>query len=150
VTRRAAALALAAAGLAVSAYLAAYQLELVATVWDPVFGPASSAQVLHSALSRALPVPDALLGALAYAAELAAGLAAWWRPRRPVLLVYGAIAALLALTSVGLVAVQALVVHHFCLLCLTSAVISWAVAALVAPESLAAMRTPDLEEVQSR
>jgi uncharacterized membrane protein len=149
-TRRAAALALAAAGLAASGDLAAYQLELVAKVWDPLFGPASSARVLHSALSRALPVPDALLGALAYAAELAAGLVAWRWPRRPVLLAYGAIAALLALSSVGLVAIQALVVRHFCLLCLASAAISWAVAALVVPESLAAMNNRTLEEVHAR
>ncbi len=109
-------------------------------VWDPVFGSASSARVVHSALSRALPVPDALLGALAYAAEVAIGLATLVRPQPLVLLAYAAIAGLLALTSLGLVATQALVVHHFCLLCLGSAAVSWAVAALVLPESLAATR----------
>ncbi len=149
-TRRQVSVLLAVAGLVISAYLGGYQLGLVDRVWDPVFGSASSAQVLHSALSRALPVPDALVGALAYAAEVAVGLLALARPRPLVLLAYGALAGLLALTSFGLVAAQLLAVHHFCLLCLASAAASWAVAALVVPESLAAMRNHTLKEVHAR
>ncbi len=149
-TRRQVSVLLAVAGLVISAYLAGYQLGLVRAVWDPVFGSASSARVLHSALSRALPVPDALLGALAYAAEVAIGLATLVQPQRLMLFAYAAIAGLLALTSVGLVATQALVVHHFCLLCLASAVVSWAVAALVVPEARAAMSNRNLKEVSSR
>ena len=138
-SRRAAAVGLAAIGLAVSVYLAAYQTHLLAAVWDPVFGSASSERVLRSALSRALPVPDALLGGLAYAGEVAIGLWVLRGAARLVLLAYAALAGGMALVSVGLVAMQLLVVHHLCLLCLVSAVVSWAVAALVLPEGLAAL-----------
>ncbi|HZD02289.1 MAG TPA: vitamin K epoxide reductase family protein [Actinomycetes bacterium] len=138
-SRRIAAVALAALGLAVSGYLAAYQTHLLTTVWDPVFGPASSERVLHSVVSRALPVPDALLGGLAYAGEVVLGLVVLRTAAHLALLAYAALAGLMALTSVALVAIQLLVVHHLCLLCLVSAVVSWAVAALVLPEGLAAL-----------
>jgi hypothetical protein len=55
---------------------------------------------------------------------------------RMALLVDAALAGLMALTSIGLVAVQLLVVRHLCLLCLVSAV---GVAALALPEGLAAL-----------
>jgi uncharacterized membrane protein len=138
--RRQAALGLAAVGFAVSVYLAAYQVDLLDAVWDPLFGPASSQRVLGSALSRALPVPDALLGAVGYAGEVALGMALRRGGTRQALLAYAGLAGLMAATSVGLVAVQALLVRHLCLLCLVSAGVSWAVAALVVPEGLAALR----------
>jgi uncharacterized membrane protein len=130
---------LAAAGLAVSAYLAAHQLGLVGRVWDPVFGAASSAAVLGSALSGALPAPDALLGAAAYAAEVVLAVAVLAGAGRPAVLAYGALAAGMGLVGLGLVATQALLVHHFCLLCLASAGLSWAVAALAVPEAARAL-----------
>jgi hypothetical protein len=70
-------LALAAAGLCIACYLAAYQLERVPEVWEPIFGHGSRT-VLHSFVSRLLPVPDAALGAFGYAAEIITG-----RDRRP-------------------------------------------------------------------
>jgi uncharacterized membrane protein len=137
--RRAVAVGLAALGFGISVYLAAYQADLLEAVWDPLFGPASSERVLRSRLSRALPVPDALLGASAYAGEVALGLTVLRGGDRDALLAYAALAGLMAMSSAGLVAVQLLLVHHFCLLCLASAAISWAVAALVVPEGLAAL-----------
>ncbi len=134
-SERLAVAALAAAGLAISIYLAAYQLGAVAAPWDPVFGPASSARVLHSALSRALPIPDAALGAIAYAVELAADLAGGsdrWRRRPWLVLVFGAISAGLALVGVALLVVQAAVVRAGCALCACSALLSIAVAFTVA------------------
>src|SRR5512140_3248881 len=107
----------AAAGLAISLYLAAYQLGAVAAPWDPLFGPASSARVLHSALSRALPLPDAAVGAIAYAAELAADLVGGderWRTHPWIVLAFGAIAAALALAGASLVVLQAAVVRAGC------------------------------------
>ena len=41
--------------------LALYQLGYFSEVWEPFFGN-GSAEVLHSALSRVLPIPDAALG----------------------------------------------------------------------------------------
>ena len=138
--RRAAALGLAALGIGISVYLAAYQADLLEGVWDPLFGPASSEQVLRSPLSRALPVPDALLGCMAYAGEVALGLAVARTGAREAWLAYAGLATLMALSSVGLVAVQLLLVHHLCLLCLASAAVSWGVAALVVPEGLTVLR----------
>lgn len=137
--RRAVAVGLAALGFGISVYLAAYQADLLEAVWDPLFGPASSERVLRSALSRALPVPDALLGASAYAAEVALGLAVLRSGAGDALLAYAGLASLMAASSAGLVAVQWLLVHHYCLLCLASAAVSWTVAALVVPEGLAAL-----------
>ncbi len=127
--------AAAAAGLALSCYLAAVQLGAVGAAWDPLFGSASSARVLHSALARALPVPDAALGAVAYAAELAtdlAGGAERWRTHPFVVLAVGAIVAALALVGAALIVVQAAFVRSGCTLCLCSALLSIGVAIAVA------------------
>jgi uncharacterized membrane protein len=97
-------------------------------VWDPVFGPASSAAVLDSQFSRSLPVPDALLGATAYGVEAGLGLAlaALRRGRRTYLkLSLAAVALITAFTGLLLVSIQAFWVGRFCSLCLLSASLSW-------------------------
>ncbi len=131
---------LAAAGCGIATYLAAYQLGRIASVWDPLFGGAS--QVLHSPLDRLLPIPDAALGAVAYATELVldlAGSSGRWRERPWLVLLFGLVVAALAVTAVVLVAVQVLVVRAFCTLCLGSAAISLVVAGLAAEEVLATL-----------
>ncbi|GEJ57931.1 vitamin K epoxide reductase family protein [Anaeromyxobacter diazotrophicus] len=138
--------ALASAGLLVSGYLAAYQLGAVAAPWDPVFGPASSARVLHSVVSRLLPVPDAAAGAAAYAVELALDLvggAERWRTHPWLVLAFSAVAVALGVAGVALTAVQVLVVRAGCTLCLCSAALSIAIAwAVVAGDELrAALKT---------
>jgi hypothetical protein len=60
---------LALVGCAISTRLGAYQLGLASVPPDPFF--TGTAGVLNASLSRALPVPDAVLGAGAYAAEVA-------------------------------------------------------------------------------
>ena len=60
--------ALAFIGFCVAGYLALYQLGLFSTVWEPCFGQGSH-KILDSSLSRALPVPDAALGAAVYLAD---------------------------------------------------------------------------------
>lgn len=126
--------ALASAGFLVSLYLAAYQLGVAPGPWDPIFGPASSARVLHSALSRALPVPDAALGAAAYAVEAGLELAGGtdrWRTHPWRVLAVAAVAAALGLAGIGLVVVQVAVVRAGCTLCLCSAALSVAAALVV-------------------
>lgn len=59
--RRRPILALALLGLIVAGYLALYQWGVVATVWEPFLGNGSQV-VLHSFVSRLLPVADAALG----------------------------------------------------------------------------------------
>ncbi len=147
--------AIAAIGLAISVYLAAYQLGAIAAPWDPLFGPASSARVLHSFVSRVLPVPDAAVGAVAYAVELALDLAGGrerWRTRPWLVVAFAAVAAGLGLAGVGLTLVQAFVVRAGCTLCLCSAVasIAIAIAVLAGDELRAALHAVSAARVEGR
>ena len=128
---------LAVCGLLVSSYLTFFQYGAIPAVWDPFFGHTGSQAVLTSALSRALPVHDAALGALAYLVEAlleVAGGTTRWRQRPWIVLLLGLTAAGMALVSLGLIGMQALVVRHFCTLCLASAAISLTVPAFVVHE----------------
>jgi uncharacterized membrane protein len=71
---------------------------------------------------------------------VALGLAVLATTRTLVLAAYGLLALGMALVSVGLVLMQAFVIHAGCGLCLVSAVISWLVAILVVPEAVRAVR----------
>jgi len=136
--------AIAAAGALISAYLACYQLKLIDTVADPIYGSSSSHAVLFSSFSKSLPVPDALLGTLNYLAEIVLDLIGGedrWRTRPVVVLAFGALLAAGALVSIGLILMQAFVVGHFCTLCLLSAGLSILLAALGAREVRAAWGT---------
>ena len=119
---------LALVGCAVSAYLTLYQWHVAASVWDPLFGSVSSEAVLSSTVSRALPLPDATLGALAYLVEAVVtslGGTDRWRSMPWLVMAFGLVLAGLALVSVALVLTQLLVVHALCSLCICSAAISW-------------------------
>ncbi len=142
--KRARVLVLAAAGLAIASYLAAYQIGLVGTVWDPIFDGAST-RALHSWLSRILPVPDASLGALGYAADLvltSIGGEQRWRTTPFVVLVLGVVVTGMAVVSAFLVMFQAFVLSSFCTLCLVSAAISFAILGLASEEVAAALWRP--------
>jgi uncharacterized membrane protein len=121
--------ALALVGFAVSAYLAAFQLGVIAAPWDPVFGDGSRL-VLTSAISRLLPVPDASIGAAAYAIDAVLGLALLARPEGPdeIPLALAVVAVGGATVALVLVVLQPLVAHSFCSLCLVSAACSVALA----------------------
>jgi len=113
-------------GFGLSLYLGSYQLGMVARVWEPFFGTGSE-QVLHSALSRVLPVPDAALGALAYAVDAVAGSiggAGRWRTMPWIVVLFGLAVGPLGLVSVLLVIAQAVWLEAWCTLCLLSALIS--------------------------
>jgi uncharacterized membrane protein len=136
-------LVLALLGAAIATYLTLFQWHITTTVWDPLFGSASSEAVLSSALTRRLPLPDATLGALGYIVEaILAALGGEDRyQRRPwLVLLYGLVLAGLALTSFVLVLTQIFVVHALCSLCLCSAAISFINAWLGRDEVLAATR----------
>jgi Vitamin K epoxide reductase family len=126
-------LALALIGVAISAYLAAFQVGLVRDPWDPIFHDGTR-RVLTSTVSGMLPVPDAAIGAGAYAVDTLLGLMLLARPD-DVTATGRAIAALLAVVAVGgasvalvLVVLQPLVARTFCSLCLASAAVSVALA----------------------
>jgi uncharacterized membrane protein len=123
-------------GLGIAGYLVLVQLGLAAA-WDPIFGRASSVRVLTSSLSRALPVPDAAIGAAAYAAEAVLaciGGEERWRTRPWIAVAYGVLALALGAGSVVLVFVQVALVRSGCTLCLASAAISIGIAAVAQQE----------------
>lgn len=127
-------------GFAVATDLTLVQLGVLAA-WDPLFGDGTH-NVLFSGLARSLPIPDASLGALAYALEallVLPGGADRWRtaPWWPAAL--GVLTLAMAAGGVVLVLAQAFLIHAFCTLCLTSAAVSWAAAVLDFPELRAAI-----------
>jgi uncharacterized membrane protein len=139
--RRAVIAGLALAGLAIAVYLTLYQLGIVPTVWEPLFGDGSR-KVLHSPISRLLPVPDASLGAAGYLVEIVAGLIGGrerWRTAPKTVLFFGAVAAAMALFGLLLAAVQAFWLRAGCTLCLTSGGISVLIAMLARDEVLASL-----------
>ncbi|GAB2969010.1 vitamin K epoxide reductase family protein [Nocardioides montaniterrae] len=123
---------LALAGSVLAAYLTLVQTDTVRSAWDPFFGTGTE-RVLHSSVTGLLPVPDALLGAVAYAGEAALLVLTVTRfgRRRWLTLLLEAGTVGFALAGLGLVAVQAFVVHAWCTLCLASALLSWTILLLV-------------------
>jgi uncharacterized membrane protein len=135
-SRRLVIAALAAVAMCVAAYLGLYQLRMIVSVWDPLFGRGSEL-VLDSKVSEAIRrftiVPDSLLGATAYASELffaLLGSSERYRDRRWVALLFGLNTAALAVAALALIGLQAFVIHAGCFFCLVSATISLTIAGL--------------------
>lgn len=135
---------LAIAGVAVSGYLAAYELGWITAVWDPLFGDGSQ-RVLSSGIARALPVPDAVLGAAAYGldAALAVLLAAGVGSAVAIAGCLAVVASIGALVGIGLAISQPLLVGTFCTLCLVSTLISIVLAVGAVREAAEAGSWPD-------
>jgi uncharacterized membrane protein len=135
-------LILALAGFCIAIYLAFYQWGIVKTVWEPFFKNGSE-RVLHSFVSRLLPVPDAFLGALGYLADLTTGLiggSTRWRTMPRMVLVYGLTVCLVGATALGLALLQPLLFHAGCTLCLASTLISICIVWLARHEVWASFR----------
>lgn len=128
---------LAIVGVAVSGYLASFELGWIGGVWDPFFGTGSE-RVLSSGLARLLPVPDALVGTAAYGldAVLAALLVAGIGSAVAVSATLAVVASAGALVGIGLAISQPLLVGSFCTLCLGSTLISIVLAAGALGEAL--------------
>jgi uncharacterized membrane protein len=135
---------LAIAGVAVSGYLAAYELGWIGGVWDPLFGDGSE-RVLSSGIARALPVPDAVLGVVAYGvdAALALLLAAGIGSAVAIAGCLAVVASIGALVGIGLAISQPLLVGTFCTLCLVSTLISLVLAAGAVREGADVVSWPD-------
>jgi uncharacterized membrane protein len=127
-------------GLCTSLRLGLHQLGVLGAPWEPFFGSGTE-RVLHSSFSRALPVPDALLGAFAYAVEGVLLLICSRSRSRGWQLAYGTSAIGMALVGGALVAMQAAVVHAWCTLCLASAALSFGVFVLALPKMSLAVRS---------
>src|ERR671932_646537 len=129
-------------GLCVATYLTLFQVGVFSNVWEPFFG-SGSREVLTSAFSRSLPVPDASLGALAYLTELVLsfiGRQDRWRTMPWTTIVLGFVVGFGAVVSILLMIVQPVVVGSWCTLCLASAFISLTLVGPGMEELLAALQ----------
>lgn len=120
------------AGIAmlIAIYMGLYEWKLINSVWDPVFGKGTM-QVLDSNLSNQMMhwfrLPDSILGAFAYLADIVFGLAGSsrrWQDRPWLVFIFALNILPLGIVSVTLVSMQGLVVHSYCFLCLITAAIS--------------------------
>lgn len=114
------------AGFFIALYLGLYQLKVFSTVWDPFFGD-GSIKILNSPLSKALPVPDALLGAFGYLLDAVSGIIGKtqrWRTMPWIVVLFGIAVGPLGLVSLLLVIAQPVIVNAWCSLCLVTAVMS--------------------------
>lgn len=108
----------------ISRYLSAYQLGYIDTVWEPFFTPGTES-VLESTVSKAFPVSDAGLGAMAYTFEF---FSTWlggknrWRTAPWAVLIFGILVIPVSLVSVVLIILQPLAVGTWCTLCLLTAI----------------------------
>jgi hypothetical protein len=117
---------LALSGFAIAAYLAAYQWDLIGTVWEPFFGDGSET-ILNSSVSDVLPIPDAALGMLGYLADAVTGAIGGkdrWRRMPWIVIIFGLAIGPLGAVSILLVVLQPVLYSTFCTLCLVSAAIS--------------------------
>jgi hypothetical protein len=110
-------------GFFISRYLAAYQLGYINQVFDPFFG--TTEKVLHSVVSRSLPISDAGLGSVAYLLEAVScflGDRARWRTAPWLVVLFALLVLPLGVTSITLVIMQPVIVGAWCGLCLVAAV----------------------------
>jgi uncharacterized membrane protein len=119
-------------GLLVSRYLAAFQMGHVDSVWDPFFpgieGRSNGTDaVITSFVSKAFPIPDAGLGAVAYALDMLTGTIGdrrRWRTMPWLVLIFGLLIIPLGLVSVGFIVIQPTIIGALCTLCLAQAVLT--------------------------
>jgi uncharacterized membrane protein len=134
--------AVAGMGFLLSGYLALYQWGVIAHVWKPFFGNESQ-KVLHSFLSKVLPIPDAALGALAYAFDGVTGVIGGrdrWRSMPWMVIVFGLAVGPLGFVSVFLVIAQPVLLDAWWSLCLFSALISLVMIGPAMDEVLASLQ----------
>ncbi|SRR5579884_3575595 len=113
-------------GFAIATYLTLFQIRVIGDVWEPFFGEGSRA-VLTSQVARALPIPDASLGAFAYLLDAVAGVIGGtrrWATMPWMVILFGMAVGPLGIVSLFLVIAQPLLIGHWCTLCLLSALIS--------------------------
>jgi hypothetical protein len=113
-------------GFGIAGYLALVQLGTIGRAWEPFFGRGSET-ILHSGVSRLLPVPDAALGAAGYLLDAVSGGmggGARWRTQPWVVVLFGIAVGPLGAVSLLLVILQPVLFHAWCTHCLASARVS--------------------------
>ena len=137
--QRAVIIALALLGFVLSRQMTAFQLDHVASLADPFFGLGTE-RVLKSDVSRAFPIPDAGLGALAYMVESLMGFMGdkrRWRTMPWMVSFFGILVVPLGVVSVLLIILQPLAVGSWCTPCLIAAVAMLIMIALTLDEVVA-------------
>ena len=121
--QRAPIIALALVGFFLSRQMAAFELGHLTTFGDPFFG-AGTESVLTSTVSRAFPIPDGGLGALAYMIEFLMGFMGVkrrWRTMPWMVTFFGILVVPLGIVSITLIILQPLAVGAWCTPCLIAA-----------------------------
>lgn len=129
-------------GFLIALYLGLYQLRIIPAVWEPFFGNGSE-RVLNSSISRALPVPDGLLGAFSYLLDVVTGVIGKtdrWRSKPWIVVLFGIAVGPLGLVSVMLVIFQPVIVGAWCTLCIVTAIISVVMISPAMDEVLASLQ----------
>jgi len=114
---------LALVGFFIARYLTAYQLGHIERVADPFFGE-GTARIITSEVSRAWPIADAGLGALAYLLEALSGMMGdrrRWRTMPWMVGMFGFLVIPLGAVSIFFIVIQPIVIGTWCTLCLISA-----------------------------
>jgi uncharacterized membrane protein len=121
--QRAPIIALALVGFFLSRQMASFELHYITSFTDPFFGP-GTVRVLTSNVSRAFPIPDAGLGAVAYMIEFLMGFMgdkARWRTMPWMVTFFGILVVPLGVVSITLIILQPLAVGAWCTPCLMAA-----------------------------
>jgi len=140
--QRAPIIALALVGFFLSRQMTAFQLRHVATLLDPFFGLGTQ-RVLTSDVSRAFPIPDAGLGAVAYMVELLMGFMGdkrRWRTMPWMVTFFGILVVPLGVVSISLIILQPLAVGAWCTPCLIAATAMLVMIALTLDEVVATLQ----------
>jgi len=121
--QRAPIIALALVGFFLSRQMASFELHYITSFTDPFFG-IGTVSVLTSTVSRAFPIPDAGLGAVAYMLEFLMGFMgdkARWRTMPWMVAFFGILVVPLGIVSITLIILQPLSVGAWCTPCLIAA-----------------------------
>jgi uncharacterized membrane protein len=115
-------------GFVISRQLTAYQLGHVDGMWEPFFagtgGRNGSETIVTSEVSKAWPVADAGLGAVAYLLEVlmgAMGDSRRWRTMPWMVAAFGVVVVPLGVVSIFFIVIQPIVIGTWCTLCLIAA-----------------------------
>lgn len=140
--QRAPIIALALLGFFLSRQMTSFQLEHIASFYDPFFGN-GTVRVLTSDVSRAFPIPDAGLGAVAYMVEVLMGFMgdkARWRTMPWMVTFFGILVVPLGVVSITLIVLQPLAVGAWCTPCLIAAAAMLVMVALTLDEVVAMLQ----------
>jgi nucleoside-diphosphate-sugar epimerase len=118
-------IALGAIGLLIARHLAAYQLGHIDAAWEPFFsgsgGRNGTETIITSDVSKAWPVADGGLGAVAYTFEVLMGVMGGrqrWRTMPWMVAMFGIVVVPLGVISIYFIIIQPIIIGPWCSLCL--------------------------------